>query len=107
MTFSPSSGPPAKLLHSCHPSALALTTCLPLSVGEDLTADPWHTGNGVGNDWSGGEGAQDLSLPPNGSSTDLWVEEEPYSEAKGQERAQGRVKRAQGIGWGGRDVGQI
>lgn len=69
-------------------------TCLSLSIGEDLTADPRHAGNGVGNDWSRGEGAQDLGLSPEGGSTDLWVEEEPCSEAKGQERPE-RGKRAE------------
>lgn len=71
-----------------------MTTCLSLSIGEDLTADPWHAGNGVGNDRSCREGTQDLGLSPEGSSTDLWVEEEPCSETKGTEKAQGRGKRA-------------
>lgn len=107
----PKSQSPSWLCHSPQPSALTLTTCLSLSVGEDLTADPRHAGNGVGNDRSCSEGAQDLGLSPEGSSTDLWVEEEPCSEAEGQERAQGRGKGAQGIGvgrWGCRaDLGQI
>lgn len=88
----PRSWPPSWLFHSPYPSALALTTCLSLSVGEDLTADPRHARNGVGNDWSCSEGAQDLGLSPEGSSTDLWVEGEPCSEAEGQERTQGRGK---------------
>lgn len=77
-----------------------MTTCLSLSIGEDLTADPWHAGNGIGNDRSCREGAQDLGLSPEGSSADLWVEEEPCSETKGTEKAQGRGKRAHRH-WGG------
>lgn len=45
-------------------SPITRTTCLSLSVGEDLAADPGHAGYGIGNDWSGGEGAQDLGLAP-------------------------------------------
>ena len=74
-------------LHQPPPLSLALTTCLSLSAGEDLTADARHAGNGAGNDRSCSEGAQDLGLSPEGSSTDLWVEEEPCSEAMGRERA--------------------
>lgn len=96
----PKSWPRSWLFHSPYPSALALTTCLSLSVGEDLTADPRHARNGVGNDWSCSEGAQDLGLSPEGSSTDLWVEGEPCSEAEGRERTQGRGKRVQGTGVG-------
>ena len=92
--------PPEPASPRSPPLRLALTTCLTLSVGENLTADPRHAGNGVGNDRSCGEGAQDLGLSPKGGSTDLWVEEEPCSEATGRERAQGRGKRAEGTGAG-------
>lgn len=61
--------------------APSLPTCLSLSVGENLTADPRHAGYGVGDDWSRSEGAQDLCLSPEGGGADLQVEGEPCSGA--------------------------
>lgn len=91
---------PSPFLVGCpttQPLVPSLTTRLALSIREDLTADPGHAGNGVGNNWSCSEGAQDLRLSPEGGCTDLWVEEKPCSEAKRQERAE-RGKRAEDMG---------
>lgn len=85
---------PERPPHRSQHSALALATCLSLSIGEDLTADPRHAGNGARNDRRR-EGAQDLGLSPKGSGTDLWAEEEALLRGHGASKGSG----LRGRGW--------